>query len=193
MGLTPDEQRAAIVRNFPVKTGHDLAWWVDLLKKKVPAGKRERTAWLQQNHGLGQLYARAVVAEAEKPEGYVEPTPEELVEGQYTGAKAAFRPIHDRLVEWARAELPGTRVNPCRSYVSLFRRHQFAVIAVKRDGVYFGLALPGEEPGGARRAEWEPAKNLGCVRITHQLRLADAGGVDGDVLSLLRRAYEADV
>ncbi|HUT99651.1 MAG TPA: DUF5655 domain-containing protein [bacterium] len=189
MGLTPDEQRAAIVRNFPAKTGHDLAWWVDLLKKTGPAGKRERTAWLQENHGLGQLYARAVVAGTEKTEGRVEPTSEELVDTQYAGAKAAFRPIHDRLVKWARAELPDVRVNPCRTYVSLFRRHQFAVIAVKRDGIYLGLALPGEEPGGA----WEPAKNLGCVRITHQLRLAEAGEVDGGVLSCLRRAYEADV
>jgi hypothetical protein len=192
LGLTPDEQRAAIVRNLPKKTGHDLAWWVDLVKMKGPAGKRERTAWLQETHGLGQLYARAVVAGAEKAEGRVEPTPEELVDAQYAGAKAAFRPIHDRLVEWALAELPDVRVNPCQTYVALFRRHQFAVIAVKRDGVYFGVALPGEEPGGARRAEWEPSKGLGCVRISHQLRLTDAGGVDGDVLSRLRRAYEAD-
>jgi len=189
MGLTPEEQRAAIVRNLPAKTGHDLAWWVDLLKKKGPTGKRERTAWLQETHGLGQLYARAVVAGTEKSEGYVEPTPEELVDAQYAGAKAAFRPIHDRLVEWARTELPDVRVNPCQTYVALFRRHQFAVIAVKRDGVYFGLALPGEEPDGT----WEPSKGLGCVRITHQLRLADAKEINGEVLSRLRRAYEADV
>jgi hypothetical protein len=188
MGLTPAEQRAAIVRNFPAKTGHDLAWWVDLLKKRGPAGKRERTAWLQETHGLGQLYARAVTSEAEKTEGRVEPTPEELVEGQYAGAKAAFRPVHDRLVRWVADELPGTRVNPCQTYVSLFRRHQFAVIAVKSDGVRLGVALPGAEPGGA----WEPAKNLGCVRITHQLRLAGAGEVDDGILFWLRRAYEAD-
>jgi hypothetical protein len=188
MGLTPEEQRAAIVRNLPEKTGHDLAWWVDLLKKKGPSGRRERTAWLQKNHGLGQLYARAVVAGAEKSEGRVEPTPEDLVDAQYAGAKAAFRPIHDRLVKWAEDELPEVRVNPCQTYVALFRRHQFGVIAVKRDGVYFGVALPGEEPAGA----WEPAKGLGCVRITHQLRLTDAGGIDDEVLSRLRRAYETD-
>jgi hypothetical protein len=193
VGLTSDEQRAAIIRNLPAKTGHDLAWWVALVKEKGPAGRRERTAWLQENFRLGQLYARAVVAGVEKAEGHVEPTPEELVDVQYAGAKAAFRPVHDRLVEWVRAELPEARVNPCQTYVALFRRHQFGVIAVKRDGVRLGVALPGEEPGGARRAEWEPAKNLGCVRITHQLRLTDAGGIDGDVLSRLRRAYEADV
>ncbi|OGD78879.1 MAG: hypothetical protein A2Y64_08585 [Candidatus Coatesbacteria bacterium RBG_13_66_14] len=124
MGLTPDEQRAAIIRNLPAKTGHDLVWWVDLLKRKGPAGKRERTAWLQEKHSLGQLYARAVVAGTEKTEGFVEPTPEELVDAQYAGAKAAFRPVHDRLVEWALAELPGTRVNPCQTYVALFRQRQ---------------------------------------------------------------------
>jgi hypothetical protein len=189
VGLTPDEQRAAIVRNLPAKTGHDLAWWVDLVRKKGPAGRRERTAWLQENFRLGQLYARAVVAETEKAEGRVEPTPEELVDAQYAGAKAAFRPVHDRLVEWVRAELPEALVNPCKTYVALFRRHQFGVIAVKRDGVRLGVALPGEEPGG----EWEPAKNLGCVRITHQLRLTEPAEIDGEVLSRLRRAYETDV
>ena len=158
MGLTPEEQRAAVVRNLPEKTGHDLAWWIDLLKNKGPAGRRERTAWLQKTHGLGQLYARAVVAETEKAEGLVEPTPEELVDAQYAGAKAAFRPVHDRLAGWVQAELPDVRVKPCQTYVARrradFRRHQFAVLAVKRDGVYFGLALPDGEPGGSRRAEW---------------------------------------
>ncbi len=188
MGLTPAELRAAIVRNFSEKTGHDLAWWVDLLKKRGPAGKRERLAWLQDDRGLGQLYARAVVSEAEKPEGYVEPTPEELVEAQYGGSKAAFRPVYDCLVKWAVDELPDTRISPCKTYVSFFRRRQYGVIAVKRDGARLGLALPGEKPGGA----WEPAKNLGCVRITHQIRLVEVGDVDDDVFSWLRRAYGAD-
>lgn len=189
MGLTPTQLRAAIVRNFPEKTGHDLPWWVDLLKKRGPEGKRERLAWLQDNHSLGQLYGRTVVSEAEKSTGYVEPTPEELVEAQYGGSKAAFRPVYDYLVKRVGDELPATRISPCKTYVSFFRRRQYGVIAVKRDGARLGLALPGREPGGA----WESAKNLGCVRITHQIRLAEVGEVDDEVFSWLRRAYEADV
>ncbi|MCK4594150.1 DUF4287 domain-containing protein [bacterium] len=189
MGLTPAQLRAAIVRNFPEKTGHDLAWWVDLLKEKGPAGKRERLVWLRDEHGLSQLYARVVVSEAERSEGYAEPTPEELVEAQYGGSKAVFRPVYDRLVKWAVDELSGTRISPCKTYVSFFRRRQYGVIAVKRDGVRLGLALPGVEPGG----RLEEVKNLGCVRISHQIRLAEAGDVDDGVFTWLRRAYEADV
>jgi hypothetical protein len=67
MALTPDEMRQEIIADLPANTGHDLAYWIELMDREGPDTSEERILWLKEKQGLGQWQAHTIVYEAEKP------------------------------------------------------------------------------------------------------------------------------
>ncbi|MHB0858738.1 MAG: DUF5655 domain-containing protein [Anaerolineae bacterium] len=186
---TPDEMRAAIIRNLPDKTGRSLEAWVSVLQAEGPSARQERIAWLKQVHHLGHFQAQMVVDKAEQPGGGQPVPPEDLVAAQYAGAKAPLRAIHDHLVEMAQELGADVRIEARKTYVSLSRRRQFGVIqASTRMRVDLGLALPGVEPSG----RLEPAARLGNERISHRVALTGVDEVDEEVRAWLDQAYRLE-
>jgi hypothetical protein len=191
MALTPREMRKAILANLPEKTGKGLEEWLALLRAKGPKGKKERVAWLKAEHGLGHYQAHWVVEEAEGTADYAEDTSDDLIDAQFAGRKAGLRPVLDAVLAVARGLGPDVRVEPCKTYVPLIRRRQFAVVkAATATRVDLGLALPGYKPGGRLRAVSSALGGSG--RITHVIPLSTPADVDDEVAGWVRRAYEAD-
>jgi hypothetical protein len=69
MKMTPEEMRAAIIADLPANTGHDLSYWVDLIRAQGLETREERVLWLKEKQGLGQWQAHTIVYESEKPRG----------------------------------------------------------------------------------------------------------------------------
>ena len=68
MPRTPSDMRGAIIRNLPEKTGRSIEEWADVLRGGAPAGARkERIAWLQEQHGLGHGQASMIVDWSDRP------------------------------------------------------------------------------------------------------------------------------
>jgi hypothetical protein len=108
---------------------------------------------------------------------------DDLVDAQYAGAKAAVRPIHDRLVEVARGFGSDVEVAPKKTGVSLRRKVQFAVIepsSAKR--VQVGIQLKGE-PASERLLAW------GSM-CSHRVNLSSVDDVDDELIGWLRAAYD---
>jgi len=190
MAMTPEQMRQAIISNLPTKTGHDLAYWVEMLEKEGPATPEERILWLKERQGLGHWQAHTIVYEAEKPEGYRPPSDEELVAAQFTGDKASLKPIYELLVGAARDLGDDISIEPRKTYVSLNRQRQFAIIQASTPiRVDLGLALPGYKPLGRLRE----AGSLGSQRTTHKVSLTRPDEVDEEVIAWLKTAYELDV
>lgn len=179
----------AITRNLPQKTGKTLDEWIALVRVEGPAVQKERVAWLKKQHGLGHSTASIIAGEAAKPEDYVEPSAEELVDRQYSGAKAALRPIYERVIEAVGTLGPEATMEPRQTYVSFNRRRQFALVqASTKDRVDLALALP-NPPESARL---QPATSLGSERTNGRVALTSPDEVDAAVLDLLRLAYAED-
>lgn len=93
----------------------------------------------------------------------------EYLSGQYVG-KPHLRPIHDRLIAIASALGPDVEVSAKKSYVSLRRRKQFAIIKPStQTRVDLGLCLRGVECQG--RLE---AADTFSAMVSHRVRL---GGI----------------
>ena len=110
------------------------------------------------------------------------------VDKQYAGAKAALRPIYDRLwpIVLAFGDDVGLAVR--QSYVAFLRGKQFAVIQPSTTSrVDVGLKLPGVPFGG----RLEPSTNVGSGSITHKVAITAVDEVDDELLAWLRAAYEA--
>lgn len=189
MPMTPEQMRRAIIHNLPEKTGRSLEEWIDILTSGGPGSRKERISRLKSEYGLGHGQAQTIVSEAEKPADYRPPMPTELIEAQYSGDKAALKPIFDRLIKAAKGLGKDVTIDPRKTYVSLQRQRQFGLIQpATKTRVDVGLVLPGARSG----ARLKDAGSFGSGRTTHKVGLTRPQEVDGELVGWLKSAYEQD-
>jgi hypothetical protein len=190
MPMSPRDMMDAIERNLPARTGRTLAQWAALVKKEGPAERKERTAWLRREHGLGGATAMLVAhaAEGRSPLQDYEDA-DALVAAMYSGKRAALRETHEAALAAARRLGKDVQPSARKTYVSLVRRRQFAALQPSAaDRVDLGLVLPGVKPQGRLDA----TKTVGGGRVTHRIALRSPRDVDAVVKKWLREAYERD-
>jgi len=141
----------------------------------------EIVAWLKTEHGLTHGFANGI-AQAFRDRDAAQ-SPDDLVDSQYSGAKAALRPIYERLVAAAAALGDDVEVVPKKSGVSLRRGKQFALIeAPSAKRVLLGLQLRGDATTGRLLA--------GNAMCSHRVVVTDAAEIDDELLGWLREAYD---
>jgi len=174
-------------RNLEQQTGRSQAQWIELTRAKGLAKHGAIVAWLKQEFGIGHGYANLVAIRAREAAAGGAPAEEDLVGAQYSGAKAALRPLYETLISVVQAFGKDIEVAPKKTYVSLRRSKQFALVqpstATRLD---LGLNLKGVAPAG--RLEASGSFNAMC---SHRVRIEDASGIDGDVRQWLHQAYDA--
>lgn len=192
MPNSPADMMRAIIANLPTKTGCDLDAWVALIREQAMGvggmtKHREISEWLKREHGLGHNTAYILAAEALKPSDYVPPTTEEIIAAQYAGAKAALRPIFERVLAYVTALGDDVRIEPRQTYVAFARRSQFALIQPStKTRVDLGLVLPDIAPTGRLGA----STNFGSGSINRRVALATPADVDDEVEGWLLQAYQ---
>jgi len=184
---SPEQMLKSMAANLPARTGKTLEQWVALLRAEGPADFKARLRWLKQEHAFGQNTCY-LIAHAARPADYAPPTDDALLDAQYAGPKAALRPIYEALTEAAGELGSDVGLGFRKTYVSLARQHQFALIQPStRTRVDLGLRLPDVAP----TERLEPAGSFGSGSVTHRVRLASVEEVDAEVREWLRAAYEA--
>ena len=185
MPKSPEEMAASMKANLKEKTGKSLAQWVALAKKAKLDKHGQIVKHLKTEYGLTHGYASLVAHEFLGSASGSQPA-DDLVTAQYAGAKEALRPIHDALMAAAQKLGADVEVAPKKTYVSLRRSKQFAIVQPStRTRVDLGLNLKGVEPDG--RLEAAGSWNSMC---THRIRLESKKEVDAEVKRWLERAYE---
>jgi hypothetical protein len=183
----PEEMHAAIIGNVQEKTGRSLEEWLALINAYGAAPRPERMEWLKTEHGLGHVTASRLLIEADKPAGYLPPSPEALLDAQFAGDKAALRPIYERLTATVCDVAPEASIEPRSSMVSLVRGKQFGIIqATTKTRLDLGLRLKGVEP----TERLQKAGSFGSDVITHKVGLSFPSDVDDEVTGWIKEAYE---
>jgi len=178
---------SAVSESLAERTGRTLGEWVALVQASGidPLDQNAVRRWLRAEHGVPQNSQWAIADAAARAAGWVRPTIAEYVDGQYTGAKAALRPIYDALAS-AAAELgDDVTVEGRGSYTPFVRGRQFAAVAAAaRDRVDLGLRFT-DPP-----ADDHLQRSSGPGQATHKIALHSVDDVDDRVRNLLRLAYE---
>lgn len=175
---------ATMIANLEAKTGKPLAAWVKLVQAEKFEKHSERVAFLKSKHGLGHGYANLVahsVAGGGAPSRGDDP-----VGAQYTGPKAALRPIYQALLAAVQTFGKDVEVSPKKAYVSLRRQKQFAIVQPSTPTrLDVGLNLKGVAPAG--RLEASGSFN---AMVSHRIRLASVKDFDKELLGWLKQAYD---
>jgi len=177
-----DPERQKSLDNLADKTGRSVSDWLDLARGFIPLGHKAGLERLKSEYGIGHGYANTLmlVVRSEEPPGTAASDP---VDAQYAGAKAALRPLYDRLIEAATNLGSDVEIAPKKASVSLRRAKQFALITpATRTRIDLGLNLPGVAGGGRLVAT--------TGMCTHKVGLDDLAQLDDELRGWLRDAYD---
>lgn len=186
MAKTPDEMVAAMIQNFPEKTGKSLEEWLKITQASGLEKHGQILKMLKTDHGMTHGFANLVAMKT--LQGDAAPaSDDDLVEGQYAGAKADLRPIYDALIAKISGFGSDVEVAPKKAYVSLRRNKQFGLIQPStKTRVDVGINLKSAEV--TDRLEASGSFN---AMVSHRVRLSAATEVDDQLIDWLRQAYEA--
>lgn len=178
----------SMIRNLEEKTGKSLETWKTIARKCGSEKHGEIIKHLKTEHGLGHGYANMIAHALKTPEKLEssEVAGDDLLTAQYAGAKAGLKPWYDQLLAAVKKFGSDVEVSPKKTYVSLRRSKQFAIVqpstATRLD---VGINLKGENT--TPRLEASGSFN---AMVSHRVRVEEAKQIDKELLGWLKQAYE---
>jgi hypothetical protein len=176
--------------NIQAKTGQTLDQLRAVLQQSGLTKHGEIRAMFQRDLGLGygdaNMLTRALrESDAEGTTGVQADAPGDPADSLYTGAKAALRPIHDRLLAEIE-QLGAFEIAPKKSYLSLRRKKQFAMIGpATNTRVEVGLNM--KDVAATARLIEMPSGGM----CQYKVNLTDVAEVDAELLAWIKWAYES--
>lgn len=173
--------------NIQKKTGKSLTQLTAFVKKSGLSKHGEIRNLLKEKLGLGHGDANLVALIALKSDGASlakGKSMDAVLDGIYTGAKAGFRPIHEKLMKHIN-KFGEFEIAPKKGYVSLRRKKQFAMIGPKTN-TRFEVGINAKDFKKHKRLLEQPKGSM-CNYIVN---LTDAKEVDAELIAWLKSAYE---
>jgi len=187
MAKSPEEMAAAMVANLKEKTGKTMPQWLKIVKSSKLAKHGEMVKMLKSDHGMTHGYANLVAHQALYAAAGPAAGEIDLVQQQYSGAKADLKPIYEALIALVKKFGSDVEIAPKKAYVSLRRSKQFAIIQPStKTRVDVGINLKGVAPAG--RLEASGSFN---AMVTHRVRVETPAEVDKKLAGWLKNAYAA--
>ncbi len=180
-----DEATQTQIRNIETQTGQSLD---ELIAAGLATGQTKHKAlqaFFTETYGLTYGNANVVAIFARDRLKGASGEEANFVDAQYEGKKAALRPLYDTLIAAVTDFGDDMAIAPKRTYVSLRRKKQFALVQPGPGRVDVGINLKGVEPDG--RLEKSGSFNAMC---THRVRVNSPDDVNDELLGWLRLAYE---
>ena len=188
------------IASLKVKTGRTLDEWIAHIRRDGPADEKGQRDWLKKKYELGTNTVWYLAEQAREdgtgsaendPEAYLK-TAAGYVEAQYSGKKAALRPIYDQLLGVGRLLGKDVKVCPCKTMVPFYRAHVIANITPATNSrVDLGLAM-GKHKGKLPARLIDTGGKEKKDRITHRIAITSPDEIDDAVRKWLRAAYELD-
>ncbi|MEM7284450.1 MAG: DUF4287 domain-containing protein, partial [Pseudomonadota bacterium] len=175
---------ATMLKNLPEKTGKTLKQWFAVLKKTKLEKHGQMVSFLKKDHGVTHGFANLIAHQFRSADAPAAPSGP--VDSQYSGSKADLRPIYDAILNALLKFGEDVEVSPKKTYVSLRRGKQFALIQPStRTRVDVGLNLPKAKP----TKRLEPSGSFNAM-VSHRVRLESTKDVEKKLINWLKKAYE---
>lgn len=181
---------ATQLANIEKRSGKSLTELAQIIQASGLSKHGEIRDMLKRDLGLGHGDANTLVHHVLKSDGQSAAAEQNLstddvVSGLYTGPKAALRPIHDKVMEEI-SKFGEFEVSPKKTYVSLRRKKQFAMVGpATKTQIEVGInskTLTATD----RLVEMPP--NSMC---NFKVRLSSVNEVDEALIGWIKQAFES--
>jgi hypothetical protein len=175
------------LNNIQKKTGKSLAELAAIAKKSGLTKHGELRDMFKEKLGLGHGDANSLVHAIFASDGA------RVAEGKstgdvldeiYSGAKAGFRPIHEKLIKEIN-KFGEFEIVPKKGYVSLRRKKQFAMIRPKTN-TRFEVGINAKGLKKNVRLLEQPSGSM----CNYVVNVSEVGEVDPELISWIKSAYE---
>jgi predicted transport protein len=172
--------------NIKAKTGLTPADFKRLAKEKGLTKASEVVAWLKADYGLGYGHAGAiwrVIGHADD----LKTSEGDRLGKLFAGDKAKWRKGYDALEAKIRKFGADVEIAPNMTYINLIRgTKKFGIVQVAVERLDVGIKLKGAAPTD----RFETAGKWNAM-VTHRVRITDPKQIDKEMLTWLKRAYDA--
>ena len=179
---------ATQLANIEKRSGKSLDELATIIRASGLAKHGEIRDMLKRDLGLGHGDANTLTHHVLKAVGQSaagELSADDVVAGLYAGPKASLRPIHDKLMAEIN-KLGAFEIAPKKTYVSLRRKKQFAMIGpATKTQVEVGLNVKGLEPD--KRLVEQPPNSM----CNYKVRLSAVAEVDATLIAWIKQAFES--
>lgn len=175
----------AMKENLQAKTGKAWDEWLQLARNSGISKHGELIKYLKDTYSIGHGYANLIAHDVNQSAAEMADDPQAFVEKQYAGAKAALRPIYDRLVGEIGAMGDDVQFVPMKAYVSVKRKKQFAILQAATN-TRFELGIKLKDAPADTRLETGGFNGM----VSHRVKILTIDEVDQQVLGWLRQAYD---
>lgn len=180
------EAVAKMVANLEANTGSTLEQWHHELAKNGFTSEfkhGEIMKYLKIEGGVSHGFANLIASRFREAS---QDSDTDLIDKQYGGTKSALRPIYKQAIELVSSLGQDVVIAPKKSYVSIRRNKQFALIqASTKSRLDIGINLPSISP--TKRLEASGSFN---TMVSHRVRLTTLSEIDDELKRWLQLAYE---
>ncbi|MBX3036476.1 MAG: DUF4287 domain-containing protein [Anaerolineales bacterium] len=184
---TVDKAIQTQINNIQKKTGMSLTELSAFIKKSGLSKHGEIRSMLMEKLGLGHGDANTlthVVLKSDGASAAKGKSEDAVLDEIYSGAKAGFRPIHEKLMKEIN-KFGEFEIAPKKGYVSLRRKKQFAMIGPKTNTRFeVGINIKGLKKNARLN---EQAAGSMC---NYTVNLTEAKEVDAELIAWIKSAYE---
>ena len=173
------------IANIERATGKKLKEWIAIVNKSGFSKHGELVKFLKEKHAFTHGNANMVVHYAKQSHAGAAGDDTDWIKEQYKG-KENLKPWYDKIMEVISKFGKDIELAPKKSYVSLRRKKQFAILQPStKDRLDIGLNIKGVAPSGnvEEGAKW----NAMC---THRVRVENEKMINKDLISWIKKAYD---
>ncbi|EKE76695.1 DUF5655 domain-containing protein [Gallaecimonas xiamenensis] len=176
----------AMAQNLAADTGRELDDWRALVEAEDP---KDPKAWLKAEYGLGAATAGLILDPYSTDEDHYLAQAPAMVDAQYSGKKAALRPLYDAIEDLLLSLSDEVKLCPAKTQVAAYHNKVFATVkAASMQAIELGLALGPERPFEGRYQSTGGLEKKD--RITHRVRLTSVSELDQELQETLAQAFE---
>lgn len=173
------------IKNLEEKSGKKINEWIEIVQKSKLDKHGELVSFLKEKYGIGHGYANLVVHYSKQSHAGAEGNETDWIKEQYKG-KENLKTWYDEIMKSVSSFGNDIEVSPKKTYVSLRRKKQFAIIQPStKTRLDIGLNIKGLDPSG--RLEVGKTWNAMC---SHRIKIEDSGSIDKELLAWIKLAYE---
>ena len=184
--ISPTDMMSSVTDSMKERTGKTLEEWVAAVQatKIDPLNQKAVRNWLK-DQGVLQNSQWAIADAAARAAGWERPSVEGYINSQYQGEKAALRPIFDALREIIEGLGEDVTAEGRGGYTPFVRKRQFAAVqASTKTRVDLGLRFRQAPDSALLSTTSLPGQS------THKLGLSSVDDITGEVIDMIRLAYE---